>query len=84
MDFFPKIEHKTKYKHKAGFFTFKTNFDKVLGSSGFLEKKFELNYFINEKIKKLIVTKKIRDNINQRKIIIYKKKITLPTLEYKI
>jgi len=84
MDFFPKIEHKTKYKHKTGFFTFKTNFDKILNSSGFLEKKFELNYFIDEKLKKLIVTKNIKDNIHQRKIIIYKKKITLPTIEYKI
>ena len=84
MDFFPKIEHKTKYKHKTGFYTFKTNFDKILNSSGFLQKRFELNYFIDEKIKKLIVTNNIKDNIHQRKIIIYKKKITLPTLEYKI
>jgi hypothetical protein len=39
MDFFPKIEHKTKYKHKSGFFTFKTDFDKILQSSGYLKKK---------------------------------------------
>lgn len=84
MDFFPKIEHKTKYKHKTGFFTFKTNFDKILNSSGFLKKRFELNYFIDEKIKKLIVTNNIKDNIHQRKMVIYEKKITLPLIQYKI
>ena len=84
MDFFPKIEHRTKYKHKAGFFTFKTNFDKILNSSGYLKKRFELNYFIDEKTKKLIVTSNIKDNIHQRKIVIYEKKNTLPLMQYRI
>ncbi len=84
MDFFPKIEHKTKYKHKKGFFTFKSDFDKILISSGYLEKKFEANYFFDGKTKKFKVTNKIKDNINQRRVVIYKKKITLPTLNYKI
>jgi len=84
MDFFPKIEHKTKYKHKSGFFTFKTDFDKILKSSGYLKKKFELNYFIDEKIKRLIVTNDIKDNIYQRKMVIYEKKDTLPSIRYKI
>ena len=84
MDFFPKIEHKTNYKHKAGFFTFKTDFDKILNSSGCLKKKFELNYFIDEKSKKLIVLSNIKDNIHQRKLVIYEKKSLLPKLNYKI
>ena len=84
MDFFPKIEHKTKYKHKSGFFTFKTDFDKILKSSGYLKKKFELNYFIDEKIKRLIVTNNIKDNIYRRKMVIYEKKDTLPLIQYKI
>ena len=84
MDFFPKIEHKIKYKHKRGFFTFKTDFDKILNSSGYLKKKFELNYFIDEKTKKLIVRNNIKDNIHQRKMVIYEKQITLPFFNYKI
>ena len=84
MDFFPKIEHKVKYKHQAGFFTFKTDFDKILNSSGLLKKIFELNYFIDEKTKKLIVTSNIKDNIHQRKIVIYEKKSTLPLMQYRI
>ena len=84
MDFFPKIEHKGKYKHKKGFFTFKTDFDKILNSSGYLKKKFELNYFIDEKTKKLIVRNNIKDNIHQRKMVIYEKQITLPFFNYKI
>ena len=83
MDFFPRIEHKTKYKHKKGFFTFKSDFDKIFVSSGYLEKKFELNYFINEKDRKLTVLKNTKDNIHQRKMVIYEKKITLPLLNYK-
>ena len=84
MDFFPKIEHKTKYKHKEGFFTFKTHFDKILDCSGCLKKKFELNYSFDEKLKKLMVSNNIKDNIHQRKIVIYEKRIILPTLKYKI
>ena len=84
MDFFPKIEHKIKYKHKRGFFTFKTDFDKILNSSGYLKKKFELNYFIDEKTKKLIVRNNIKDNIHQRKMVIYEKQISLPLFNYKI
>jgi len=83
-DFFPKIEHKTKYKHKSGFFTFKTDFDKILNSSGYLKKKFELNYFIDEKTKKLVVRNNIKDNIHQRKMVIYEKQISLPLFNYKI
>ena len=83
MDFFPKIEHKIKYKHKTGFFTFKTDFDKILNSSGYLKKKFELNYFIDEKKKKLIVRNNIKDNIHQRKMVIYEKQISLPLFNYK-
>ena len=49
MDFFPKIEHKSKYIHKKGFFTFKSNFDKILSNTKFLKKKFELNFYIDEK-----------------------------------
>ena len=84
MDFFPKIEHKIKYKHKSGFFIFKTDFDKILNSSGYLIKKFELNYFIDQKTNKLKVRNNIRDNIHQRKMVIYEKQITLPLLKYKI
>lgn len=84
MDFFPKIEHKTEYKHKSGFFTFKTDFDKILKSSGYLQKKFELKYFINEKLERLVVTNSIKDNIYQRKMVIYEKKDTLPFIRYKI
>ncbi len=84
IDFFPKIEHKVKYKYVSGFFTFKSNFDKILNSSGYLKKKFELNYFFDEKTNKFIVKNNIRDNIYQKKMIIYKKQITLPLLKYKI
>ena len=84
MDFFPKIEHKTKYKHKSGFFTFKTDFDRILQSSGYLKKKIELNYFIDEKTNKLIVQNNIKDNIYQRKLVIYEKKDSLPLFRYKI
>ena len=84
MDYFPKVEHKVKYKHKKGFFTFKTDFDRILVSSGILIKKFEINYFVNQKTKKLIITKNIKDNIHQSKIVIYEKKNTLPLLKYKI
>ena len=84
MDFFPKIEHRTKYKHKKGFFTFKSDFDKILNSSGYLKKIFELNYFIDEKTKRLIVANDIKDNIHQRKMVIYEKKITLPIFKYKV
>ena len=83
MCFFPKIEHKTKYKYKKNFFTYKTHFDKILDNSGYLKKKFELYYFFDGK-KKINFNKNIEDNIHQRKIIIYKKKITLPIIEYKI
>ena len=84
MDFFPKVEHKVKYKHVSGFFTFKSDFDKILNYSGYLKKKYELNYFINEKTNKLIVKNNIRDNIHQRRMVIYEKQITLPLLKYKI
>jgi len=84
MDFFPKVEHKVKYKHKSGFFTFKSDFDKILNSSGYLIKKFELNYFIDEKTNKLIVQNDTKDNIHQRRMVIYEKQITLPLLKYKI
>ena len=84
MDFFPKVEHKAKYKHRSGFFTFKSDFDKILNNSGYLKKKFELKYFIDEKTNKLIVQNNTRDNIRQRRMVIYEKKITLPLLKYKI
>ena len=84
MDFFPKVEHKVKYKHKSGFFTFKSDFDKILNSSGYLIKKFELNYFIDEKTNKLIVQNDTKDNIHQRRMVIYEKQSTLPMLKYKI
>jgi ubiquinone/menaquinone biosynthesis C-methylase UbiE len=84
MDFFPKTEHRTKYKYKKGFFTFKSDFDKILNSSGYLKKIFELNYFIDEKTKKLKITNNIKDNIFQRKMVIYEKKMILPIFQYKI
>ena len=85
MDFFPINEHKISYVHKKGFFTYKSNFDQILSSSGLLKKKFELNYYIDEKKNKFVNTKnKSLDDIYQRKLVIYKKKITLPLKKYKI
>tara|TARA_Y200000002_G_scaffold376866_1_gene381420 strand:+ start:95 stop:772 length:678 start_codon:yes stop_codon:yes gene_type:complete len=84
MDFFPKTEHRTKYRHKKGFFTYKTDFDKILSSSGYLKKKFELNYLIDEKTKKLISKNNIENIIHQRKMVIYEKQISLPLFDYKI
>ena len=62
----------------------KTDFDKILNSSGYLIKKFELNYFIDEKTNKLIVQNNTKDNIHQRRMVIYEKRITIPLLKYKI
>ena len=85
MDFFPINEHKINYVHKKGFFTYKSNFDQILSSSGLLKKKFELNYYIDEKENKFVNTKnKSLDDVYQRKLVIYKKKITLPLKKYKI
>lgn len=85
MDFFPKTDHKTKYKHKKGFFTFKTDFDKILSNSKILKKRFVLNFYIDEKKRRLINTfKKSQDNIIQRKLVIYEKKNLLPYLDYKV
>ena len=84
MDFFPNRPHKTKYKHKKNFFTYKTDFDATLLSSGYLKKETELNYYINEKENKLVkITLKNQKEDYQRKMVIYKKKITLPLKSFK-
>ena len=84
MDFFPNRPHKTKYKHKKNFFTYKTDFDATLLSSGYLKKETELNYYINEKENKLVkITLKYQKEDYQRKFVIYKKKITLPLKSFK-
>jgi ubiquinone/menaquinone biosynthesis C-methylase UbiE len=40
MDFAPTLSHKTGYSHKANFYTYKSDFDKILSNSGYLQKKF--------------------------------------------
>ena len=48
--------------------------DQILSSSGLLKKKFELNYYIDEKENKFVNTKnKSLDDVYQRKLVIYKK-----------
>lgn len=82
MDFAPILSHKTPYKHRTGFYTYKSDYDKILSNSGCLHKEFEFNYYINKKNKIFKISPLKKENVYKRKFVIYKKKSTLPLIKY--
>lgn len=55
MDFCPKKSFKNIYKHKKELYTFKVDFDVPFIQSGILEKKYEMYFYYDSKIKKIFI-----------------------------